>query len=64
MAYEIRRPNVSCAAYPAANFADACKKLVKQAELLGGGTFEIWRVEKRGRNVTESREATYAHLDI
>ena len=59
MAYEIRRPDNNAAVIKAANFRDACKTLIKHADLFGGGQFEIWRVEKRGRTVTSERECVF-----
>ena len=58
MSYQIRRPATEFT-IDLRNFHQACKWLVQNAEAIGGGEFEIWRVEKRGRRVTEEREALF-----
>jgi hypothetical protein len=63
MAYQVRRPGNSAAVLPARSFYEACRVLCRNADALGGGDFEIWRVEKRGRHVTEEREALFTYGD-
>ncbi|SEB24755.1 hypothetical protein [Paraburkholderia sartisoli] len=43
----------------ARDFYQAAKWLVTNAPAFGGGAFEIWRYEKRGKNVTQELEAEF-----
>jgi hypothetical protein len=43
----------------AKDFYQAAKWLLANAPAFGGGAFEIWRYEKRGRNVTTELEAQF-----
>lgn len=63
MSYVIRSTNKQLPPFEIAlpDFRRACKWLIENAMKLGGGTFEIWRVEKRDRRVTEELEAEYTH---
>ena len=60
MSYQIRRPATEFT-IDQPDFRRACKWLVQNAPAIGGGDFEIWRVEKRGRRVTEEREALFTY---
>lgn len=60
MAYEIRQQAAVICTQP--DFRRACKWLLEHAcNLVGTGEFEIWFVEKRGKKITESREALFEY---
>jgi hypothetical protein len=59
MSYEIRRANTAETIATSPTFLHACRWLISCASAFSGGDFEIWRVEKLGRYVTQEREALY-----
>ncbi|PQV51835.1 hypothetical protein [Paraburkholderia sp. BL21I4N1] len=55
----VQKPGSDLPLTRARDFYQAAKWLLQNATAFGGGKFEIWRVEKRGRFVTAEREAEF-----
>ncbi|MGF6738470.1 hypothetical protein [Paraburkholderia atlantica] len=51
----VQKPGNDLPLARARDFYQASKWLLANAAAFGGGTFEIWRVEKRGRKVEMER---------